>query len=53
MLNIAGALPSSVAPALAPPILAVGGGSYGGLYAVAGVCALAAAATIVPVKQVR
>jgi MFS family permease len=53
VLNIAGALPSSVAPAVAPLILAVGGGSYGVLYAVAGVCALAAAATIVPVKQVR
>ena len=53
VLNIAGALPSSIAPAVAPLILAVGGGSYGVLYAVAGVCALAAAATIVPVKQVR
>ena len=36
VMNIAGALPSSVAPALAPAILAVGGGSYGVLYAVAG-----------------
>ena len=53
VLNIAGALPSSVAPAVAPLILAVGGGSYGVLYAVAGICALAAAAAIVPIKQVR
>ncbi len=53
VLNIAGALPSSIAPALAPVILAVGGGSYGVLYAVAGVCALLAAAAIVPVRRVR
>ena len=41
VMNIAGALPSSVAPAVAPAILAVGGGSYGVLYAVAGACAAA------------
>ena len=41
VFNIAGALPFSVAPAIAPAILAIGGGSYGVLYAVAGVCALA------------
>ena len=35
-MNIAGALPSSVAPAVAPAILAVSNGSYGVLYAVAG-----------------
>jgi hypothetical protein len=46
-------LPSAIAPAIAPVILAVGGGSYGVLYAVAGVCALAAGAAIVPVRQVR
>ena len=53
VLNIAGALPSAIAPAIAPVILAVGGGSYGVLYAVAGVCALAAAAAIIPVTHVR
>ena len=53
VLNIAGALPSAIAPAVAPVILAVGGGSYGVLYAVAGVCALAAAAAIIPVTRVR
>ncbi len=53
VFNYAGALPFSVAPALAPVILAVGGGSYGVLYAVAGVCALAGAAAIVPVAGVR
>jgi MFS family permease len=53
VLNIAGALPSAIAPAVAPVILAVGGGSYSVLYAVAGVCALAAAAAIIPVARVR
>ena len=53
VLNIAGALPFSVAPALAPFILAVGGGGYSVLYAVAGVCALLAAAAILPVQRVR
>jgi hypothetical protein len=50
VLNIAGALPSSIAPAIAPAILAVGGGSYGFLYAVAGVCAIIGALAILPVN---
>jgi MFS family permease len=53
VFNIAGALPFSIAPAIAPVILALGGGSYGVLYAVAGVCALIAAVAILPVKGVR
>ena len=53
VFNIAGALPFSVAPAIAPAILAVGNGSYGVLYAFAGVCAVLGAAAIVPVKGVR
>ncbi|MCU1569934.1 MAG: major facilitator superfamily 1 [Naasia sp.] len=53
VLNIAGALPSSIAPAIAPVILAVSGGSYSALYAVAGVCALAGAAAILPIRSVR
>jgi MFS family permease len=53
VFNIAGALPFSVAPAIAPAVLAIGGGSYGVLYAVAGVCALCGAIAIVPVKLVR
>jgi MFS family permease len=53
VLNIAGALPSSVAPALAPLILALGNGSYGVLYAVAGTCALLAAVAILPIRRVR
>ncbi len=53
VLNIAGALPYSVAPAIAPAILVIGGGSYGVLYAVAGACAVIGAAAILPVKRVR
>jgi len=53
VMNIAGALPSSVAPAVAPVILAVGSGSYGVLYAVAGVCGVLGAVAILRVKRVR
>lgn len=53
VMNTAGALPSSVAPALAPAILAVGGGRYSVLYAVAGMCAIIGAGAIVRVKRVR
>jgi MFS family permease len=53
VLNIANALPFSVAPALAPAVLAVGGGSYGVLYAVAGISALLSAGAVLPVKRVR
>ena len=53
VLNIAGALPFSVAPALTPAILAAGGGSYGVLYAVAGLCAIIGAFAILRVKSVR
>jgi MFS family permease len=53
VLNFAGALPFSVAPALAPAILAIGSGSYAVLYAVAGVCAIVGAAAIIPVRGVR
>ena len=52
MFNMAGALPFSVAPAIAPAILAIGGG-YGVLYAVAGGCAIVGAAAILPVNGVR
>jgi MFS family permease len=52
VLNIAGALPFSVAPAIAPAVLAIGGG-YGVLYAFAGVCAIIGAFAILPVKSVR
>jgi len=53
VMNIAGALPSSVAPAVAPAILALGHGSYGALYAVAGACAVLGAGAIGRVKRVR
>jgi MFS family permease len=53
VFNIAAALPYSFAPAIAPAILAIGGGSYGLLYAVAGVCAIVGAFAILPVKRVR
>jgi MFS family permease len=53
VFNIAGALPFSVAPALAPAVLAGGNGSYGVLYAVAGGCAFLAALAILPVRGVR
>ena len=49
---MAGALPFSVAPALAPFILSLGGGSYGVLYAVAGACALLGGARD-PARQAR
>ena len=51
VFNMAGALPFSIAPGIAPAILAVGGGSYGVLYGVAGVCAIVGAVTILPVKR--
>lgn len=53
VLNIAGALPFAVAPALAPALLALGNGSYGFLYAVAGGCALLGAAAVTPIRGVR
>jgi MFS family permease len=53
VFNIAGALPFSLAPAIAPAILAIGNGSYGVLYAVAGACAIIGAFAVLPVKRVR
>jgi len=53
VFNIAGALPYSIAPALAPAILAIGGGSYGVLYAFAGICAALGGVAILPVRRVR
>jgi len=53
VFNIAGALPFSIAPAIAPAILAIGSSSYGVLYAVAGVCAIIGAFAILPVRGVR
>ena len=53
VFNIAGALPFAIAPAIAPAILAVGGGSYAALYTVAGLCAIVGAAAILPIRSVR
>jgi MFS family permease len=53
VFNIAGALPFTIAPAIAPAILAAGGGSYSVLYTVAGLCAVVGAFAILPVKRVR
>ena len=52
VLNIAGALPFSLAPAIAAVVLAITG-SYAALYALAGVCALLGAGAILPVRRVR
>ena len=53
VFNIANALPYSVAPALAPLVLLLGGGDYSWLYVGAGVCALGSAVAILPVRAVR
>lgn len=52
VFNIASALPFSLAPAVTPTILAMGGG-YSALYTVAGLCAVMAAVAIWRVKGVR
>lgn len=53
VFNMAGAIPFALAPAIAPLILALGGGSYGALYAVAGLCAIIGAFAILRVRRVR
>ncbi|HEY7273873.1 MAG TPA: MFS transporter, partial [Actinoplanes sp.] len=53
VMNIAGALPFSVAPAVAAAILAVSHDNYSVLYAVAGVSAILGAGAILPVRGVR
>src|SRR3984893_10585234 len=53
VFNIAGALPFSLAPACAPIILAIGGGSYGVLYAVAALFAVIGALAFLGVRGVR
>jgi MFS family permease len=52
VLNIAGALPFALAPAMAPGLLALGHDSYSVLYAVAAACALAAAVAVLPIRRV-
>lgn len=53
VFNIASALPQSIAPAIAPLILAIGGGDYSVLFIVAGVSTLLGAFAILRVKGVR
>jgi MFS family permease len=53
VFNIARALPFAIAPAIAPAVLTIDGGSYGVLYMVAGLCAFIGAAAILPVRRVR
>lgn len=53
VFNIANALPQSLAPAIAPAVLAVSGGSYAVLYAVAAGIAVLSAVSIMPVRKVR
>lgn len=53
VLNIAGALPFALAPALAPVVLGVTDNSYSALYLVAGACALLGAVAIAPIRRVR
>jgi MFS family permease len=53
VLNIAAALPFTLAPGIAPAILALGDGSYGVLFSVAGACAIGGAAAILPIRSVR
>lgn len=53
VFNYAGALPFALAPAVAPSILSLGGGSYGFLYGVAAACAAAGAFAVLPVRAVR
>ncbi|MFE1774803.1 MFS transporter [Streptomyces sp. NPDC059008] len=54
VFNIATALPQSLAPTLAPAVLAVGGGeNYALLFLLAALCAVAGAAALQPVRAVR
>jgi MFS family permease len=54
VLNIANALPQSIAPAIAPIFLAIGGGgNYTALFIAAGVFVFFGALSIQPIKAVR
>ncbi|MGS0688726.1 MFS transporter [Nakamurella sp. GG22] len=53
VFNIASALPQSIAPAIAPAILAIGGGNYSALFITAGACSVLGALAIMKVKRVR
>jgi MFS family permease len=53
VFNYAGAVPFTLAPALAPGILSLGAGSYSVLFAVAAACAACGAFAVLPVKALR
>ncbi|WP_210508110.1 MFS transporter [Naasia sp. SYSU D00057] len=54
IFNIANALPQSLAPALAPLLLSIGGGgNYTALFIGAAIVAVLGALTVVPIKKVR
>jgi len=53
IFNVANALPQAMAPATGPFILAMTGGNYTWLFAVAGCIALLASISILPVRSVR
>lgn len=53
IFNVANALPQAMAPAMGPFILALSGGNYTWLFAVACCITLLAAFTILPVRSVR
>lgn len=54
IFNIANALPQSLAPALAPLLLGLGGGgNYAALYVGAACVAVLGALTVIPIKKVR
>jgi MFS family permease len=53
LLNIANTLPQVIAPLSAPAILALSGGDYALLFAVAGTVAVLGALALVPLRKVR
>lgn len=54
VINVANVLPQSIGPAMAPLLLAIGGGqNYTALYLFTAVCAVAAAAVVTRIKGVR
>lgn len=53
VFNMSSTLANAVAPAIAPIILLIGGGSYSALFLVAGAVAIAGGIAILPVRSVR
>jgi MFS family permease len=53
VFNMSSTLANAIAPAIAPFILVLGGGSYSALFAVAGGVAILGGLTILPVRRVR